>query len=82
MRYALHFQVHRIKSLRGTRPQSVPLSPNSSFRERMSHAIFGQKGSDSGTVKQEHPVARLKVLLVGYTWPLLLVTITDTPHDA
>lgn len=31
----------------------------------MSHAVFGQKGSDSGMVKQEHPVARLKVLLVG-----------------
>jgi len=47
----------------------------------MSHAIFGQKGSDSGSVKQEHPVARLKVLLV--SMPVRpLVTMTDTPHGA
>lgn len=55
----------------------------------MSHAVFGQKGSDSGSVKQEHPVARLKVLLVSTSvYPRvstrvpLVTVIVDTPHDA
>ena len=55
----------------------------------MSHAVFGQKGSDSGSVKQEHPVARLKVLLVSTrvyprvsTRVPLVTIIVDTPHDA
>lgn len=63
------FQVKRIKNLRGgEQPAASSSVPAPSLRERISHAVLGEKGSDTGPLKPEHPVARLKVLLVCYNF--------------